>query len=891
MHSPEDSGGKDTKSAAIDSVSAWDSVSHEDFLQEMMVLAENEKWSAAQRTEFTTAIQIATENPLLYESFKAVHTAYKEFEGTIVQEDLAFNALKLAAILGSSATVNRFLAKTQKSPQMQEISFQIPTVPYDTAFFHRLFAKKDLAPFIPELIPKMVSFEEAMRQHCRNAKINWKSAHTSINTPEVVEFISKTKYLDASQDLAAAALFYEHDMSTEQFSSWMRAKARAQSSDNLIAPSAVFVDGASVGHPNLYLIKMKDTDPRQAYLGEITNCCQTIGVSPHVEEDTRLSEVGMVILARDGKRKDTTRPLPSTDYLSETCKDDDILGFMRVCVSKDHKHLIIDATVLKATQKANAKKHAQLVAKFAAEFIAKTPMCDSVWCGKSFETAAFANYFLNGPPVFDIMPTEMQHSEAGCIHLICDSSHQLYAEIIYNPAIVKQLTTEQLSTYNKAILLHSLIQFGSLEEIEHFISLMTDALLSEIDLLSIAYNEQDLEKFSFLLGLQEGRFIQPMLVDTIFTTAGLDAQHMFYFDKLFDIVGEEEIVRMITTPTKWDTPTIVHIISQQALGHILSKISNPELKHALIATAFITADPERAATLRLLQTGDFATLDTILASLTPAEVHALFTQSIPSGFLLDRRIGKTPLPYLLHSPSISTDTKRAILLERMQIMIGDKCYQSFNSLMPRDMEQLRCVLETEYLTDAEKTDLLKAMRVFEGKETSIIHALVHYSHPLNLPKLEYLCALDNKKFPIEDLFFSKDSDGLLAVEVAIRAKNLTETTILLEKMCQNPNLFKEFIQSEGKRIALSLQDTKTLPLWIDMVQLASAKHGFVISKELYTPPLQAKPTAPRQERRTFGSLIGSAANNMYALFSKTAPPTDNSKGAPAPKKDNKGPER
>ena len=87
------------------------------------------------------------------------------------------------------------------------------------------------------------------------------------------EVVIALSYQKKQQDPKAAALFKRYNLSESVFNEWLELKP--QNSDEQIPK--LFIDGTKHDTKGWYVIKLHETDPKAAILGELTACCQSLG--------------------------------------------------------------------------------------------------------------------------------------------------------------------------------------------------------------------------------------------------------------------------------------------------------------------------------------------------------------------------------------------------------------------------------------------------------------------------------------------------------------------------------------------------------------------------------------------------------------------------------------
>jgi len=451
------------------------------FNSKMHALLKSKK-DPTEKSELSNCIEKINENT--FANFLSIYEKYKVKDSFVRLDSddfLAFHAMKWATVLVQPSNVGKYLQTTGREHFM-DIRFILPKK-YDANFFIEVFKKIKSPKLIPFIVYKMELFEKKVREDSGEGKYftTFYAAPTKMDDRYIIRTLAKIAYPDVANDqnIEDAMVLFMHKKSPHTFSEWLSVKNKAKSSDALIPPESVFVDGHTINIPKIYLIKLKDDDPRQAVLGDITGYCQSLGslsVHQHVEEDTSLKEVGILIIAKDNSKRRKEKGLRT--YLSSQCKDDDIVGFIRACSDGGH-YLILDVCFIKSTQKINIKKYAQIIAKFAHNFLLANPRYVGVIYGNG-DLKADLFGFLRKPSQHSYInhPLEMRKYESqNTKHFreVCMRDTPLYAEVIYNPERVLQLTQQDLVHYNLPDILNSVIQFGNLAQFKHILNLLNDS--------------------------------------------------------------------------------------------------------------------------------------------------------------------------------------------------------------------------------------------------------------------------------------------------------------------------------------------------------------------------------------------------------------------------------
>lgn len=85
---------------------------------------------------------------------------------------------------------------------------------------------------------------------------------------------SQLVYPRAGENLKLASLCLQYNLSEKHFNRCLDLEQKRKTHDNL--PSCL-LDGATIGHPGYFLVKLPIKDLRAYVLGHLTNCCQSIG--------------------------------------------------------------------------------------------------------------------------------------------------------------------------------------------------------------------------------------------------------------------------------------------------------------------------------------------------------------------------------------------------------------------------------------------------------------------------------------------------------------------------------------------------------------------------------------------------------------------------------------
>ncbi len=94
------------------------------------------------------------------------------------------------------------------------------------------------------------------------------------NLKDLEILASQMSYVRSSENFALSKMAAAHGLSQRQFNDCLDILKRER--PNSLLPE-IFIDGDTLGHPNFYLTKLDEKDPRGFFLGEMTSCCQSIG--------------------------------------------------------------------------------------------------------------------------------------------------------------------------------------------------------------------------------------------------------------------------------------------------------------------------------------------------------------------------------------------------------------------------------------------------------------------------------------------------------------------------------------------------------------------------------------------------------------------------------------
>ncbi len=127
-----------------------------------------------------------------------------------------------------------------------------------------------------------------------------------VKAETLADYLKTFTYERAYENPQAAILFYQHGLGEEYFNKWLDLKP--QNDDKLVP--YVMIKGHNIApeYRHYYITKLAANDPRNAILGKLTNCCQSIdGVGKECAKDGIINPGSgfYVLMYRDKHGRDT----------------------------------------------------------------------------------------------------------------------------------------------------------------------------------------------------------------------------------------------------------------------------------------------------------------------------------------------------------------------------------------------------------------------------------------------------------------------------------------------------------------------------------------------------------------------------------------------------------
>lgn len=822
-------------------------------------------------------------------------------------------AYKLLFLFGNSKSVGQYLSRVnaknlEEKEYMQYIDLKLPEDKDENTIkgLQGLLKKSSIADD-PALIKNIIYYmdalktkilEESGRDFGKKGEQRWIKAFQLpvVNKQYLSEFLVTQWYSFVTEEtLEDGLVFLRHRVPENFLSMWLELKGKAGNSDLLLPPETLLVDGASIGQEELCFISMDAQDPRRAVLGHITDCCESInsktsGGYLHVIEDTLLSTVGIVVLTKDNqdrldrlqkpkgdpaeeekgkealegkkKRGKVKEKKEAVDYgkfhLSKSCKDEDILGFMRVYLSKDKKNLVIDTAAIRSLTLNDKKKFKQIVAmiaKFSENFLNSNPQIDAVWLAYSGEafSCQISPYFTGETDDLDtVTPPEEMHAFEGIgpKTLICNrTANDLYTTLMHSPEQALKLKKEDLAQYRIKDLLKKCIAFshssGGMEGLFHLISLMSKEELQEANLFKLACDEGNTEIIYHIIDTNPDLILTwPSALLTLLESSISTEKKMDILTQIFKKLDQKTRLALITAKSPDGTGNVVmNLLKQQPkeTGAIVFILEQLKLQEGIsLYKELIDEDPLRMGLTAILENKNHEMLNYLLSSLSPDEISHFF-RVLPSkgGTILSHCQDLETLKLILEDKRISKETKLFLVLtDRGPNLICSNiltaCKQD-----PRMLSYL--FKESDLLQEEEKISFLhRPMRLGMGRESSILH---YYSIDSDegIAALTELFSLP-PTYRLTEMLFKENEKGMTPIEYSMEGTTTPEMLhFLLEKMAEDKQAFLSFMKHSGCKIVDICPEKYRLAL-IEMIASISQKQGmdipysWYISKKSYSQP-------------------------------------------------------
>jgi hypothetical protein len=618
-----------------------------------------------------------------YEVYKKI---FKHLTTVLNDNELAeakYYALKLSLIFGDEKIIITYLKLHPQSEIAKTLSnLKIPSEKWNLSTFHNILKKKfakDSLAMTNNIIPVMAKIEQKIKEDggpdlnkCSNIDLKENLEKLCAN------FCYENVSVETEED---AVVFQRHNMSKESFAEWLELRKQAGNNDELIPPQNLLFDGATIGQKNKTILAMNHLDPRRAVLGYITSCCERLDshtTKYHVIEDTKLKSVGIVIIAKG-------RPSKLSDengHLSQKCKDDDIIGFLRICVTDDQKTLIIDTTAIRPVNTKTVKQRkdiAQLIAKFSENFLAKNSGFNEVWYGIGMapHTSEIGRYFLRKNGSVQIRhPEGMDGYEGVDLHLVANRKENLYTDLIHSPHLIMSLTENDLIGYNLADILRLVLNSSEQDTttLRKFTELVTEEQLRSINPIQLACLAENSDAIKFFINYENQDLIgfnaetwpnalsgicanlqsneqRLELLESLFKNSDLDTRHRLLFPD-----GEINILNYIMK-TK----------SEEIMMFVLSQCDELSLLKLLV-----TDDPNRTVLSTIIEKGMHKVLTYVLEKFK-SDQNALVDLFTPMKNLTNEQIpiysfkrGTNELESFLKNNYVTDHAKRALVLATHQ---------------------------------------------------------------------------------------------------------------------------------------------------------------------------------------------------------------------------------
>jgi hypothetical protein len=207
--------------------------------------------------------------PKLYDELLPIMNASKPYETDDFSPEVA--AYKLAVLFPNKNEVDKYL-RTYASRQ-QTVSgnifhdatlFDIPEKGEWDITFWRLQVSKDIK--CTKYIGQAAQLKKFIE---KNDLLKPK------NYEEIKLLSSQFLYRRAAENPNFAIIAKSYNLSEDRFEAALDLSINVGKTSNKLPD--VFIDGSEIGHHNFYFAKLESSDPVGLILGDITNCCQSIG--------------------------------------------------------------------------------------------------------------------------------------------------------------------------------------------------------------------------------------------------------------------------------------------------------------------------------------------------------------------------------------------------------------------------------------------------------------------------------------------------------------------------------------------------------------------------------------------------------------------------------------
>ncbi|MHB1948517.1 MAG: hypothetical protein ACYCQI_10450 [Gammaproteobacteria bacterium] len=210
-----------------------------------------------------------------FRDFFKVRKIINDFIETPMQpqdEEVALQAFKMLVLFGNEAKIDfqpfsryieQHIAPDIAQPLHAALAWPIPVNEEKEKFDLKGWSK-----FIQREGPQAMQFFEMAPLIERELK------KVPDNLDEALSVFKKMKYKKAEQNPQLADLSVEHLKDEATYDFCLDIYAQRKKKDNL---PDIMIDGAAVGKPGYFLVKLPPDDPMAFFLGDKTKCCQTIG--------------------------------------------------------------------------------------------------------------------------------------------------------------------------------------------------------------------------------------------------------------------------------------------------------------------------------------------------------------------------------------------------------------------------------------------------------------------------------------------------------------------------------------------------------------------------------------------------------------------------------------
>jgi hypothetical protein len=752
------------------------------------------------------------------------------------------------------------------------LDFILPKGDLDKQLTLEIFKKESIKNDF-SLMKKLVSVLDKLlsqiKQDADKRNIKIKQLMTEINHAYFLNFLAKVRYSKMTADtLFDAQVFSRYNVEEKYFDMWLELKSKAVNSDSVLPPAAVFFDGSSIGQPNRLIVKMSFDDPRLPILGHITDCCERIDEESseskepigrqHVYEDVQLPTIGIAAIVA----KDVSFPEMKQRYLlSRQCKDEHIIGFIRL-VQAQNQELLIDTMIMRFGYR-SSRSIAIMIAKFADSFLEKSPEYNAVWLGAGFgnEYLELNRFFLRAATQAHhaLLPVKMKHSSSLRQFLISNREQILYTKLIYQPDCILDIhDAKELKEYPQEHIFNLLLRFGSRKHFDHLLNLLKNRL--SVNPFKLACEIGNFEIVAYLIKFEPRFFEIDSLPNLLTDLAESQLESKSGADSVTKLLADlsDKTVKTMLLAQLSDGTNLLHYLLQYKKLPLLKTMISWIFKTELLDkqqrfTLFFNSNTSQQDVINLINNYPEIFLE-LLDESTPDEIEALLLPKNNENKPLDDNLpliackSFSTFKLIVEHKNINQNLKQRIILAESNYMhltgkqIKSSVLVKSSGSTPLHFNYLFHGPGSNILTTEQKIELLHRRYHLLSPGEQNVNILHSYSDwetfniCSNLKRLQEIFALDAKIYQPHKLLWQKNTIDQTPLEVALTKNQMEEAAFFLEQMCHNKEEFLLFIEQFGQRISHSLRNNKdTLKKWILLVNTTSQKHQLRCSHEEYIP--------------------------------------------------------